>query len=330
MELKGKKVLVTGSEGFIGSHLVERLIKEGANLTALVQYNSFNNWGWLETLDERIKSEINIVTGDVREYDGMSRIIKGQNAIFHLAALIAIPYSYNSPMAYVKTNVEGTLNVLEAARNYDIERVMHTSTSETYGTAQYVPIDEKHPLQGQSPYSASKIGADMMAESYYKSFDLPITIARPFNTFGPRQSARAIIPTIISQILSGQNSLKLGDLSPMRDFNYVKDTVDAMCTLLKCDAAIGEVVNIGTGNEISMKELVDTIIRIIGKDVKIEKDPSRMRPAKSEVRRLLADNKKMKELASWHSSYTFEEGIKETITWVENNMKYFKANIYNV
>jgi NAD dependent epimerase/dehydratase len=330
MNLKRKKVLVTGSEGFIGSHLTEKLVKLGAEVTALVQYNSFNNWGWIDTFDKNIRDSINVVTGDVREYDGMKRIINGQDVVFHLAALIAIPYSYLSPMAYVKTNVEGTTNVLEACREYNVEKVVHTSTSETYGTALYVPIDEKHPMQGQSPYSASKIGADKIAESFYRSFNLPVATIRPFNTYGPRQSARAVIPTIISQILSGKKQIKLGSLTPTRDFNYVKDTADAFIKVAECDKTVGQVLNAGSNNEISIGDLASKICDIIGKKVDIICDDERLRPEKSEVNRLWADNTKIKELTGWNPKYALDDGLKETIDWIKCNMKYFKTNIYNV
>lgn len=330
MDLKGKKVLVTGSEGFIGSHLTERLVELGAEVTALVQYNSFNNWGWIDTFDKSIKDSIHVVTGDIREYDGMKRIIKEQEVVFHLAALIAIPYSYLSPMAYVRTNVEGTTNVLEACREYEIEKIVHTSTSETYGTARYVPIDEKHPLQGQSPYSASKIGADKIVESFYKSFNMPIATIRPFNTYGPRQSARAVIPTIISQIVSGKNEIRLGSLTPTRDFNYVKDTAEAFIKIAESDKTIGETINVGSNYEISIGDLVKNIINIIGKDVKIICDEERIRPEKSEVNRLWADNSKIKNITEWEPKYSLDKGLRETIDWIKNNAKYFKADIYNV
>lgn len=330
MDLKGKKVLITGAEGFIGSHLTERLVELGAEVTALVQYNSFNNWGWIETFNKNIKDNIKVVLGDIREYDGIKKIIKGHEAVFHLAALIAIPYSYISPMAYVKTNVEGTTNVLEACREYDVQKVVHTSTSETYGTALYVPIDEKHPLQGQSPYSASKIGADKIAESYYRSYNLPVATLRPFNTYGPRQSARAVIPTIITQILSGANEIKLGSLTPTRDFNYVKDTVEAFIKVAECDNTIGEVINAGSNYEISIGDLVKKIINIIGKEVEIVCEEERIRPEKSEVNRLWADNTKIKELTCWKPKYTLDEGLKETIEWLKNNQHLYKASVYNV
>lgn len=330
MNLKGKKVLVTGAEGFIGSHLTERLVELGADVTALVQYNSFNNWGWIDTFDKEVLNNIRVETGDIRELDGMNRIIKGQEVVFHLAALIAIPYSYLSPMAYVRTNVEGTTNVLEACRNYDVQKIIHTSTSETYGTALYVPIDEKHPMQGQSPYSASKIGADKMAESFYRSFNMPIATLRPFNTYGPRQSARAVIPTIISQILAGKNEIKLGSLTPTRDFNFVKDTAEAFVKVAESDKTIGEVINAGSNFEISVGDTVKKIIDIIGKDVKIICDEDRIRPEKSEVNRLWADNTKIKELTDWTPKYSIDEGLAETINWIKENMRYYKPDIYNV
>lgn len=330
MNLKGKKVLVTGAEGFIGSHLTERLVELGADVTALVQYNSFNNWGWIDTFDKNVLDSIRVETGDIRELDGMNRIIKGQEVVMHLAALIAIPYSYLSPMAYVRTNVEGTVNVLEACRNHDVQKIVHTSTSETYGTALYVPIDEKHPMQGQSPYSASKIGADKMAESFYRSFNMPIATIRPFNTYGPRQSARAVIPTIISQILAGKEEIKLGSLTPTRDFNYVKDTAEAFVKIAESDKAIGEVINAGSNYEISIGDTVKKIINIIGKDVKIVCDEERLRPEKSEVNRLWADNTKIKELTGWAPKYSIDEGLKETIEWIKKHMDSYKTDIYNV
>lgn len=330
MKIKGKKVLVTGSEGFIGSHLTERLVELGANVTALVQYNSFNNWGWIDTFDKHIKDSIKVVTGDIREYDGMNRIIKGQEVVFHLAALIAIPYSYLSPMAYVRTNVEGTTNVLEACREYDVQKVVHTSTSETYGTALYVPIDENHPMQGQSPYSASKIGADKIAESFYRSFNLPVATIRPFNTYGPRQSARAVIPTIISQILSGKKEIKLGSLTPTRDFNYVLDTAEAFIKVAESDKTVGEVINAGSNYEISIGDTAKKIVDIIGSEVQILCDEERVRPEKSEVNRLWADNTKIMKLTDWKPQFTIDKGLNETILWIRDNMKYYKTEIYNV
>ncbi|WP_027633911.1 NAD-dependent 4,6-dehydratase LegB [Clostridium hydrogeniformans] len=330
MDLKGKKVLVTGSEGFIGSHLTERLVEMGANVTALVQYNSFNNWGWIDTFQKDIKNSINVVTGDIREYDNMKRVIKGQDVVFHLAALIAIPYSYLSPMAYVRTNVEGTTNVLEACREYEIEKMIHTSTSETYGSALYVPIDENHPMQGQSPYSASKIAADKMVESFQKSFNMPIATIRPFNTYGPRQSARAIIPTVIAQILSGKKDIKLGSLTPTRDFNYVKDTTEAFIKIAESDITIGEVINSGSNSEISIGDLVKKISKIIGSDINIITEEERLRPENSEVNRLWANNTKIKGLTDWKPRYSLDEGLEETISWIKDNINYFKTDIYNV
>lgn len=330
MNLKGKKVLVTGAEGFIGSHLTERLVELGADVTALVQYNSFNNWGWIDTFDKNVLDSIKVETGDIRELDGMNRIIKGQEVVMHLAALIAIPYSYLSPMAYVRTNIEGTTNVLEACRTHDVQKIVHTSTSETYGTALYVPIDEKHPMQGQSPYSASKIGADKMAESFFKSFNMPIATIRPFNTYGPRQSARAVIPTIISQILAGKKEIKLGSLTPTRDFNYVKDTAEAFIKIAECDNTIGQVINAGSNYEITIGDTVKKIIDIIGKDVKILCDDERLRPENSEVNRLWADNKKIKELTGWTPSFSIDKGLEETVKWIKDNMDKFKTDIYNV
>lgn len=330
MKLEGKKVLITGSEGFIGSHLTERLVEKGAEVTALVQYNSFNNWGWIDSFDKNIKDSIKVVTGDIREYDGIKRIIKGQEVVFHLAALIAIPYSYLSPMAYVRTNVEGTTNVLEACRDYGVEKIVHTSTSETYGSALYVPIDEKHPMQGQSPYSASKIGADKIAESYYKSFNLPVATIRPFNTYGPRQSARAVIPTVISQIISGKSQISLGSMTPTRDFNYVKDTVEAFIKVAESEKAIGEVLNASSNYEISIYNLVKKIIELLNKNIEIICDEERIRPENSEVNRLWGDNTKIKELTGWVPRYSLDKGLLETINWIKNNIEYFKTDIYNV
>jgi len=330
VRLANKKVLVTGSEGFIGSHLTEKLVEMGADVTALVQYNSFNSWGWLDTMDRRILNEIEVYTGDIREYDSISKAVAGKDIVFHLAALIAIPYSYQSPAAYVRTNVEGTLNVMEACRVHEVQKVIHTSTSEVYGTAQYVPIDEKHPLQGQSPYSASKIGADKIAESYYRSFDLPVATIRPFNTYGPRQSARAVIPTIISQILSGAETLKLGAVTPRRDLTFVKDTVDGFIRMAEADASIGDTINVGSNYEISIGDLAALIVKLIGREVPIECQESRLRPEKSEVNRLWCDNRKAAEIIDWAPSYSLEQGLLETIEWIKQNLKYFKTDIYNV
>jgi NAD dependent epimerase/dehydratase len=326
---KDKKVLVTGAEGFIGSHLIERLVELGADVTALVQYNSFNNWGWIDTFPKEIKKQINIFAGDIREYDNISKVIRGQEIVLHLAALIAIPYSYQSPAAYVRTNIEGTLNIMQACLDHGIEKVVHTSTSEVYGSAVYVPIDENHPLQGQSPYSASKIGADKIAESFYRSFDLPVAIIRPFNTYGPRQSARAVIPTIISQALTG-NKIKLGAMHPTRDFTYVKDTVEGFIKIAMSPKTVGEVINVGSNFEISIGDLVKKVVSIIGVEIEVEFEDKRIRPEKSEVNRLWAENLKAKELIGWQPQYTIDQGLAETIEWFRNNLQIYKTDIYNV
>lgn len=327
-----KKVLVTGADGFIGSHLTELLLDEGYDVRAFSYYNSFNSWGWLDTLPKEKLKEIDIFTGDIRDPNGVRTAMKGVDEVFHLAALIAIPFSYHSPDSYVDTNIKGTLNVLQAARDFDTSKILITSTSEVYGTAQYVPIDEKHPYKGQSPYSATKIGADRLAESFYRSFNMPISIVRPFNTYGPRQSARAVIPTIITQLLSGQNEIKLGSLTPTRDFNYVKDTARGFLEISKSSKTVGEEINIATQREVSIGDLADELIRQINPNARIICDEVRIRPDKSEVNRLLGSNKKIKQLTNWEPKYTFEEGIKETIEWfkVEENMKGYKSNIYNV
>ena len=323
-------ILVTGADGFIGSHLVEELVKSGEKVRAFCYYNSFNNWGWIDTFDKDIMENVEIFTGDVRDPNGVRVAMKGCDKVFHLAALIAIPYSYHSPDSYVDTNIKGTLNILQAARDLNVERLLVTSTSEVYGTAQYVPIDEKHPYQGQSPYSATKIGADRLAESFYRSFGTPVTIVRPFNTFGPRQSARAIIPTIIIQLLAGKNEIKLGSLTPTRDFNYVKDTANGFIEIAKTDSTIGEEINIATGKEISMGETVKTIINIINPKAKVICDEERLRPEKSEVNRLLGSNEKLKKYTNWSQKYTFEEGVNETIKWFRNNLDKYKVDIYNL
>ena len=324
------KILVTGAEGFIGSHLTELLVKEGYDVRAMVQYNSFNNWGWIDTFDEEIQNKLDIFLGDVRDPNGVRTAMEGVDAVFHLAALIAIPYSYHSPDMYVDTNIKGTLNILQAARDLNTKRILVTSTSEVYGTAQYVPIDEKHPYQGQSPYSATKIGADRLAESFYRSFGLPVTIVRPFNTYGPRQSARAVIPTIITQLLAGKTEIKLGSLTPTRDFNYVKDTARGFLEIYKSDKTIGEEINIATQREISIGELANELIRQINPEAKIICDEQRVRPEKSEVNRLLGCNEKIKKLTSWAPQYTFEEGLAETIEFLRNNLDKYKVDIYNV
>jgi len=325
-----KKILITGADGFIGSHLVERLVKEGHKVRAFVYYNSFNSWGWLDTLPKEIMSEVEVFTGDIRDPNGVSESMKGIDQVFHLAALIAIPFSYHSPDTYVDTNIKGTLNVLQAARNLETSRLLITSTSEVYGTAQYVPIDEKHPFQGQSPYSATKIGADRLAESFYRSFNMPITIVRPFNTYGPRQSARAVIPTIITQLLSENKEIQLGSLTPTRDFNYVKDTVNGFLEIAKSDKTIGEEINIATQQEISIGQLAKELIRQINPDVKIVCDEQRLRPEKSEVNRLLGSNEKIKRLTNWKPQYTFEQGLAETIEFFKNNLDKYKTDIYNL
>ena len=325
-----KKVLVTGADGFIGSHLTECLLERGYDVRAFTMYNSFNTWGWLDTFPKEKLDAIDIFCGDIRDPNGVKEALKGVDAVFHLAALIAIPFSYNSPDSYVDTNVKGTLNVLQAARALDTERVLITSTSEVYGTAQYVPIDEKHPFQGQSPYSATKIGADRLAESFYRSFNLPVSIVRPFNTYGPRQSARAVIPTIISQLISGSEEIKLGSLTPTRDFNYVKDTAAGFIAIAESDKAIGEEINIATQQEISIGELANEIIRQINPKARIICDEQRLRPENSEVNRLLGSNEKIKELTDWEPQYTFEHGIRETIEWIRNNLDQYKVDIYNI
>ena len=324
------KVLVTGSDGFIGSHLTEELVKKGYQIKAFVYYNSFNNWGWLDTLPKHIMENVEVFQGDIRDPNGVEDAIKGVEAVFHLAALIAIPFSYHSPDTYVETNIKGTLNVLQAARKLETKRVLVTSTSEVYGTAQYIPIDEKHPFQGQSPYSATKIGADRLAESFYRSFQLPVTIVRPFNTYGPRQSARAVIPTIITQLLTGKTEIKLGALTPTRDFNYVKDTVNGFVSIYECDKTIGEEINIATQNEISIGELAKELIRQINPNAKIICDEERLRPEKSEVNRLLGCNEKIMRLTDWKPQYSLEEGLRNTITFLKGNLDRYKTDIYNL
>lgn len=328
-ELKGEKILVTGSGGFIGSHLTERLVKEGASVRALIHYNSRNDWGLLETLPPEVLKEIEIFMGDIQDPFSVRKAVKGTDVVFHLAALIAIPYSYVAPQSYVTTNVQGTLNVVQACLDEGVGKVVHTSTSETYGTALYAPIDEKHPMQGQSPYSASKIGADKIAESYFLSFGLNVATIRPFNTYGPRQSARAVIPTIISQVLSG-GPLKLGSLHPTRDLNFVADTVDGFIKVAQSGKSPGEVVNVGSGSEISIGDLAGKIMKIIGNEVEIITDDQRIRPEKSEVGRLLCDNRKAKELAGWEPRVSLDEGLKRTIDWVRENRAHYKSGIYNI
>jgi NAD dependent epimerase/dehydratase len=325
-----KRALVTGADGFIGSHLTEMLVTKGYHVKALSQYNSFNNWGWLETIQGL--DEVEVLTGDVRDHHYCKHITKDVNVVFHLAALIAIPYSYVAPDSYVDTNIKGTLNICQAALENGCQRVIHTSTSEVYGTAQYVPIDEKHPMQAQSPYSASKIGADAMAMSFFNAFKLPVTIARPFNTYGPRQSARAVIPTIITQIANGMKKIELGDLSPTRDFNYVLDTCRGFIELAQCEKSIGESVNIGSNFEVSIKDTLLLIKKIMDSDVEFITDEQRLRPEKSEVFRLWCDNQKIQTLTGFKPAYSLEKGLSETIEWFtkKENLKQYKAGIYNV
>jgi len=326
------KILVTGADGFIGSHLTEELIKQGYEVRAFVFYNSFNSWGWIDSFPEEIKNKIEIFAGDIRDPNGIRVAMESCDTVFHLAALIGIPFSYHSPDSYVDTNIKGTLNILQAAKLLNTKRVLVTSTSEVYGTAQYVPIDEKHPFQGQSPYSATKIGADRIAESFFRSFELPVTIVRPFNTYGPRQSARAVIPTIISQLLNGIEEIILGDLTPIRDFVFVKDTVNGFIEIAKSQKTIGEEINIATQSEISIGDLAQTIINIINPQAKIICDKQRIRPEKSEVKRLCGSNEKLKKLTNWQQVYSLKDGLKETIDWFSNkeNLIRYKYEIYNV
>lgn len=324
------KLLVTGADGFIGSHLTEELVKRGYQVKAFVCYNSFNTWGWLDTLPESVMKHVEIFQGDIRDPNGVYEAMKEADAVFHLAALIAIPFSYHSPDTYVDTNIKGTLNVLQAARKLGTKRVLVTSTSEVYGTAQYVPIDEKHPFQGQSPYSATKIGADRLAESFYRSFGLPVTIVRPFNTYGPRQSARAVIPTVITQLLAGKREIKLGSLTPTRDFNYVKDTADGFISIYESECTIGEEINIATQKEISIGQLAKELIRQINPEAEIICDGERLRPEKSEVNRLLGCNEKILRLTDWRPKYSLEEGLKHTIEFLKENLDRYKTEIYNL
>ncbi len=323
-----KKVLVTGAGGFIGSHLVEKCIEEGFEVKAFVRYNSKNNWGWLEK--SPVKNEIEVITGDIRDYDSVSNAAEGCEGVFHLAALIGIPYSYVSPLAYIKTNIEGTYNILQTAKERNLNNIIITSTSETYGTAQRVPIDEDHPLVGQSPYSASKIAADQIALSYHKSFGLPVKIVRPFNTYGPRQSARAIIPTIITQILNGKTELDLGNTRPTRDLTYVQDTANGFIEIFKSDVLVGSVTNIGMNEEISVEELANSIAGLLGIKISIKEDKQRVRPENSEVERLRCDNTKLMQNTGWKPEYDLTKGLNETINWLRENLNSYKANIYNV
>ncbi|MCY7363516.1 MAG: NAD-dependent 4,6-dehydratase LegB [Ignavibacteria bacterium] len=329
--MKNKKVLVTGADGFIGSHLTEKLLDEGCRVKAFTYYNSFGTWGWLDTLPKEKLKEIEIISGDIRDGYMVETASKGIDIIFHLAALISIPYSYHSPESYVDTNIKGTLNVLQSARKNETERVIVTSTSEVYGTAKYVPIDERHPKQGQSPYSASKIGADFMSESFYRSFNLPVTIVRPFNTYGPRQSARAVIPTIITQLLNGSEEIKLGSLHPTRDLVYVKDTVSGFFEIAKSKELTGEEINIATNSEISVGELAEKIINAINPKAKIVTDDVRLRPENSEVERLFGSDEKILSKTDWRRKYSLDEGLKETIEWFRDlkNLEKYKSNIYN-
>lgn len=326
----GQTVLVTGADGFIGSHLTEELVKQGKRVKAFCYYNSFGTWGWLDTLAPEIKNEIEVFMGDIRDPNGVRTAMQGQDIVYHLAALIAIPFSYHSPDSYVDTNIKGTLNVLNAARDVGTKHLLVTSTSEVYGTAQYVPIDEKHPYQGQSPYSATKIGADRLAESFYRSFALPVTIVRPFNTYGPRQSARAVIPTIITQLLAGKTEIHLGSLTPTRDFNYVKDTAAGFMAIAGRENTVGQEINIATEREISIGELAQELIRQINPAAQIVTDEERLRPEKSEVNRLLGSAEKMRALTGWKPAYTFEQGLAETIAFLKANMSHYKTDIYNV
>ena len=328
MTWQGRQVLVTGGGGFIGSHLTEKLVTLGARTRALVHYRADGSWGWLD--GSEYKNDMEIIAGDVRDRDSVAQALRGTEVVFHLAALVAIPYSYHAPLSYVHTNVEGTLNVLHAAREAGVERVVHTSTSEVYGTARYVPIDEDHPLQGQSPYSASKIGADKLAEAFYLSFGVPVATIRPFNTFGPRQSARAVIPTIITQALT-QEAIHLGDLEPTRDFNYVADTVQGFIRIAEAPDAVGQVINIGSGQETSIRSLSDLILHLTGrKDVTIEHDDERLRPDHSEVERLCADNGKARKTLGWCPQYTLEEGLVQTIEWVRSNIGKYRLGVYAI
>ncbi|WP_306534101.1 NAD-dependent 4,6-dehydratase LegB [Geobacter sp.] len=330
------KILVTGADGFIGSHLTEELVRRGHDVRAFVCYNSFNSWGWLDHSDQQIIKSLDVFAGDVRDPHGVRTAMQGCDVVLHLAALIAIPYSYHSPDTYVDTNVKGTLNIVQAARDLGVKKVVHTSTSEVYGTARFVPITEEHPLQGQSPYSASKIGADQIAMSFYSSFNTPVSIIRPFNTYGPRQSARAVIPTIITQIANGSRSIKLGSLHPTRDFNFIKDTVNGFIAIVESDRSVGEVINIGSNFEVSIGETVQMIADIMGAKIDIETDDNRLRPDKSEVERLWADNRKALELAGWQPRYSgkdgFRRGLTETIEWFSNlaNLNSYKSDRYNI
>lgn len=330
MKLKGKKVLITGADGFIGSHLVERCISEGASVRAFVYYNSFSQWGWLDTVPRKILDKHEVFAGDVRDFSCVMEASKGIDVVYHLAALISIPYSYRSPESFVATNINGTMNILQAARMQGVKKIISTSTSEVYGTAQQVPISEQHPINPQSPYAATKSSADSLAVSFYRSFDVPVTVLRPFNTFGPRQSARAVIPTVIAQILAGQKSIKLGNINATRDLNYVGNTVEAFIRLAEVDKGYGEVFNTGSGVEVSVAEVVELIQRILKKRVKIQIDKERLRPSKSEVERLVCDCSKLTQLTGWTPRISLEQGLVKTCAWMKDNLKYYKADLYNV
>jgi NAD dependent epimerase/dehydratase len=336
MNLQGKRILVTGADGFIGSHLSEELIRQGHQVRAFVYYNSFNSWGWLDHSDQEIRKSIEIFSGDIRDPYGVRTAMKGCEIVFHLAALIGIPYSYHSPDNYVDTNIKGTLNILQAARDFEIQKVIHTSTSEVYGTALYVPIDEKHPLQAQSPYSATKIAADQLAFSFYRSFGTPVAIARPFNTYGPRQSARAVIPAIISQLAKGNNQIKLGALHPTRDFNYVLDTVRGFFAMAEADRSIGEVINLGSNYEITIQQTAEIIAGLMGRDLSVVTEEVRLRPSESEVERLWADNQKAKQFLGWEPLFAGLEGLKRgleiTIEWFlkPENLAKYKTESYSI
>jgi NAD dependent epimerase/dehydratase len=332
MKTKYRNVLVTGADGFIGSHLTEMLVRRGYSVKAFVYYNSFNSWGWLDHCDDDVKGEFEVFAGDIRDPHGVRAAMSDCDAVINLAALIAIPYSYHSPDTYVDTNVKGALNVVQAARELELSRVVQISTSEVYGTARYVPIDEAHPLQPQSPYSATKIGSDAIAMSFFNSFDLPVTVARPFNTYGPRQSARAVIPTIITQIATCKSEIKLGDTTPTRDFNFVEDTCRGVIELAEADAAVGHTVNIGSGSEVSIGETVELIKELMGSDINIVADDHRLRPANSEVFRLCCDNSKIADLTGFESKVGLREGVQKTIDWITQpqNLINYKAELYNV
>jgi len=330
MDWKDKKVLITGAGGFIGSHLTERLVRNGAKVHAMVHYNSRNDWGQIELLDKDVRDSIEVICGDVRDPFFCRQAVRNQEIVMHLAALIAIPYSYIAPADYVQTNVVGTLNILEAARDLEAEKIVHTSTSETYGTAQYVPIDENHPMQGQSPYSASKIGADKIAESYFCSFGTPVATLRPFNTYGPRQSARAVIPTVISQLVAGSKKISLGSLTPVRDLNFAQDTAAAFMAVAASDKTVGEVCNAGSGKGISIGDLVNLIIEIMGVDAEVVCDQQRIRPKGSEVMKLIASADKLKELTDWRQEFSLRDGLAQTVEYVKSHIDLYKPDIYNV